>query len=193
MGLAVVIFSLVIAALIRNNRLLSGIGNILFNGYLGLLTLYGIFRIRSVRIRVSLGVVVPFLYFSAVFYAVMVILAIVLLSIPSSILITRISMFTGGLFCFLWRSITLGYLVQRVFRQDVPGKDPLPGEFLEQFSITDRESEIISLLLHRRKNREIGEKLFISPRTVEAHIYNIYRKCSVKNKLELANLISNAP
>ena len=193
MVLTVVIFSMVIVGLARNNLLLSSIANILFNGYLGLLTLYGLLRVRSVRVRISLGVVVPFLYFSAVFYAVLVILALVILSIPPSTAVARISIFTGGLFCFLWGSITLGYLVQRVFRQDAPGKVPLPGEFLEQFSITDRESEIISLLLHGRNNREIGEKLFISPRTVEAHIYNIYRKCSVKNKLELANLISDAP
>ncbi|MCK5198311.1 MAG: helix-turn-helix transcriptional regulator, partial [Spirochaetales bacterium] len=96
-----------------------------------------------------------------------------------------------GIICFLWGAITLGYLVQKIFRQDVPDKDSLSAEFLAQFGITVREREIITLLLQGKSNRDIGEKLFVSPRTVEAHIYNIYRKCSVKNKLELSNLISN--
>ncbi len=62
-------------------------------------------------------------------------------------LAVRINIFAGGLFCFLWGAITLGYLVQRIFRQDAPNKDSLPVEFLEQFRITDREREIILLLL----------------------------------------------
>ena len=172
---------------------LGWIGNILFNGYLGMITLYGLLRVRSFRISVSLGVVVPFLYLSSAFYFAMVIMAVVLFFIQPSILTARINIFTGGLICFLWGAITLSYLAKKIFRQNAPTKNLLPAQFLEQFRITAREKEIISLLLLGNNNREIGEKLFISPRTVEAHIYNIYRKCSVKNKLELVNLISHTP
>ena len=193
MVMTVVIFSMIIVTLFRSHKLLSVIGSILFNGYLGMITLYALLRIRSSRTRASLGVVVPFLYFSFAFYAILVVLNFMLFPMPPSILTVRINIVTGGLICFFWGAITLGYLVQRIFRQDAPGKNSLPVEFLEQFSITTREREIITLLLQGKSNREIGEKFFVSSRTVEAHIYNIYRKCSVKNKLELANLISNTP
>jgi DNA-binding CsgD family transcriptional regulator len=38
-------------------------------------------------------------------------------------------------------------------------------------------------------NQDIGEKLFISIRTVESHLYTIFQKTNVKNRVQLANLI----
>ncbi|WP_234364292.1 helix-turn-helix transcriptional regulator [Lunatibacter salilacus] len=38
--------------------------------------------------------------------------------------------------------------------------------------------------------KEIGEKLFISQRTVNKHIQNIFKKTNSKNKVELLNTIS---
>jgi len=191
--MAALVFSVTIMALIWDHQLTGWISKIFFNSYLGLITFYGLFQIRSSKTMVSLGVMVPFLYFSSAFYVVLVVLTFVRFFIPPSTMIIRSNIIVGGLICFLWGAITLGYLVQKIFRQDAPAKKSLPVEFMEQFSITLRERETITLLLQGKSNREIGEKLFISPRTVEAHIYNIYRKCSVKNKMELANLISNNP
>lgn len=42
--------------------------------------------------------------------------------------------------------------------------------------ITNREEEIVRLMLKELSNKEISSKLFISERTVEAHRRNIYRK-----------------
>jgi DNA-binding CsgD family transcriptional regulator len=61
--------------------------------------------------------------------------------------------------------------------------------FTGEYGITSREGEIIVLLLDGGSNREIGEKLFISYKTVENHIYSIYQKTGVKNRIELFNLI----
>jgi len=61
--------------------------------------------------------------------------------------------------------------------------------FWRSFGITEREKEIISLLLKGFNNREISDKLFISLNTVKTHIYSIYQKTNVNNRLELANLI----
>lgn len=38
-------------------------------------------------------------------------------------------------------------------------------------------------------NREIGENLFILPKTVENHLYSIYQKTDVRNRVQLVNLI----
>lgn len=52
---------------------------------------------------------------------------------------------------------------------------------------TSREQEVFRLLCEGKNNREIGELLFISANTVRNHVYNIYRKAGVKNRIELVN------
>ncbi|MBN2509769.1 MAG: helix-turn-helix transcriptional regulator [Spirochaetales bacterium] len=58
-----------------------------------------------------------------------------------------------------------------------------------EYNLTARETDIANLLLTGLNSREIGEKLFITKKTVDTHIYNIYKKCGVKNKLEFFNLL----
>lgn len=56
--------------------------------------------------------------------------------------------------------------------------------------LTNREKEIVDYIIMGLSNKEIGEKLFISPNTVKNHVYNIYKKVNVKNKVELINLVN---
>ncbi len=55
--------------------------------------------------------------------------------------------------------------------------------------ISDRELEIIRLLAMGLDNREIGKRLFISPKTVKNHITSIYAKTGVRNRVQLVNLL----
>lgn len=48
--------------------------------------------------------------------------------------------------------------------------------------LTNRELEILSLLDQRLRNKEIAEKLFISPKTVKRHTINIYGKLDVHSR-----------
>jgi len=41
-------------------------------------------------------------------------------------------------------------------------------------------------------NREIGQKLFVSPRTVSTHLYRIYPKLGISGRNELAAVLSEA-
>ena len=50
--------------------------------------------------------------------------------------------------------------------------------------LTNREIEILLVLSERLSNFEIAEKLFISPETVKRHLYNIYQKLGVENRMQ---------
>lgn len=57
------------------------------------------------------------------------------------------------------------------------------------YDLTERELEILRLVADGFTNKEIGEKLFISHRTVDTHRTNLMRKLEVNN---IAGLISFA-
>jgi DNA-binding NarL/FixJ family response regulator len=51
--------------------------------------------------------------------------------------------------------------------------------------LSEREFEILVNVCNGMTNNEIAEKLFISPKTVEVHKSNIFRKTHVKNSAQL--------
>lgn len=57
-----------------------------------------------------------------------------------------------------------------------------------EYGITNREQEIIVLICQGKTNKEIAEKLFISPVTVRDHISSIFRKTNVKNRTQAASM-----
>jgi len=59
----------------------------------------------------------------------------------------------------------------------------------EQFNLTKREKEIIALVICGKTNKEIEKELFISLKTVRSHLYNIYKKFNIHNRLQLINTI----
>ena len=53
-------------------------------------------------------------------------------------------------------------------------------------SLTTRESEVLLWISHGKSNREIGEILSISPRTVNKHLEQIFEKLGVENRASAA-------
>jgi DNA-binding NarL/FixJ family response regulator len=51
-------------------------------------------------------------------------------------------------------------------------------------TLTDRESDVIGLLAKGMTNKDIAQTLFLSVRTVEAHLRNIYGKLGVASRTE---------
>lgn len=55
--------------------------------------------------------------------------------------------------------------------------------------LTNREEEIVALIMEGLSSPQIAEKLFISPRTVENHRANIMNKLKLKNTIELVRYV----
>jgi len=60
--------------------------------------------------------------------------------------------------------------------QSRPTRTTNPG------GLTDREVEVLSLLGRGHTNRQIGQELFVSPKTVGRHVENIYGKIGVSTR-----------
>jgi two-component system, LuxR family, response regulator DctR len=55
--------------------------------------------------------------------------------------------------------------------------------------LTDREREVMTLVIEGRPNKLIADALSISVRTVEVHRARVFEKMNVKSAVELANLL----
>jgi DNA-binding CsgD family transcriptional regulator len=65
----------------------------------------------------------------------------------------------------------------------------LTDQFIRKFRISEREKEVIQLLLGGKANKDIADALFISVRTVENHLSNIYQKTETTGRVQVINLI----
>lgn len=64
-----------------------------------------------------------------------------------------------------------------------PGPTPAPAH---PHGLTDREAAVLRLLAAGHTNREIGQQLFISPKTASVHVTNILRKLAVRDRVQAA-------
>jgi DNA-binding CsgD family transcriptional regulator len=50
--------------------------------------------------------------------------------------------------------------------------------------LTKREIEVLSLIAQGRSSQEVADALFVSKRTVDFHLANIYEKLNVNNRVK---------
>lgn len=58
-----------------------------------------------------------------------------------------------------------------------------------EFGLTAREAELVERLLDGSTNQDLAEALYISRKTVENHLYNIFQKMGVRNRLQLVAVL----
>jgi two-component system, NarL family, nitrate/nitrite response regulator NarL len=74
----------------------------------------------------------------------------------------------------------MGSMIQELSKPAPP--DP---EVAKIDSLTDREREVIALIGEGLKNKQVGERLFISETTVTHHLSSVFSKLEVSDRLEL--------
>jgi DNA-binding NarL/FixJ family response regulator len=70
-----------------------------------------------------------------------------------------------------------------------PGDRPVPAD---RYGLTAREVEVLRLIADGRSNPGIAEALYISPRTAQTHVQNIFTKLGVGSRAEAVRLAVEA-
>jgi LuxR family transcriptional regulator of csgAB operon len=82
----------------------------------------------------------------------------------------------------LEKAIAQPMLLPETLQTHVPGLPPL----------TNREMEMLTMVLQGASNREIANSSSISERTVKTHLYRVYRKLNVKSRTKAIALLSHS-
>lgn len=64
-----------------------------------------------------------------------------------------------------------------------------PSTKKSEIKLTKREKQILKLIKDGATNLDISEALAVSEHTVKSHLYNVYKKIGVRNRLEASNWV----
>jgi DNA-binding CsgD family transcriptional regulator len=86
-----------------------------------------------------------------------------------------------------WRSYLLGHVPGPLETASASVVDM--KTFSREFAISRREEEVIRQVLEGKTNKEASEALYISVQTVKDHLYRVFQKTGVRNRVQLINLV----
>jgi DNA-binding CsgD family transcriptional regulator len=134
---------------------------------------------KALKILIGLSILfVPLFAFEAFRYAVP--------SLSEAVFLKVLSL---PAFCFAINLFTLFFSFQYFNSPAFMENNQLTEYFICKYGITRKEVEIIELLLNGCTYARIAEKLYITNKTVDNHIQNIYKKLKVTSKIQLFNLV----
>jgi ATP/maltotriose-dependent transcriptional regulator MalT len=73
------------------------------------------------------------------------------------------------------------------------GAAPRVTDFQGMAALTPSEKRVAGLAVDGMTNREIAQSLFVTPKTIEVHLSNVYRKLDVKSRRELPGVFVPEP
>ncbi len=82
----------------------------------------------------------------------------------------------------------MGPSAGRVLAKSFTAKDPAKAERVRYEKLTDRERDVLRLVAEGYSAPEIGEKLFISPKTVDTYKQRIHEKMGFSHRAEYVKL-----
>ncbi len=145
-------------------------------------------RFRSIGDRTLKRALIAFLLGTAIFFP-----ALYLDSIRNRLATTGIPRFFTGwtlpLYFLLLNEASYALALRYFARPPYWNGAEVTPFFCSSFDITPREAEIVGSLASGRSLAEIAQALFISAKTVENHVYSVYQKTGVKNRVQLSNLL----
>ena len=81
-----------------------------------------------------------------------------------------------------------GYLHSSVTRSFLDRVGPLAERSLSADRLTDREREVLELLVEGHSTRQIAEALFVGEETVKSHLTHIYQKLGARDRVQAVTL-----
>lgn len=57
-------------------------------------------------------------------------------------------------------------------------------------SLTKREKEVLTLIMEGKTSLQVAELLYLSKRTIDCHLWTIYNKLKVSNRVQAMNRVS---
>lgn len=75
-------------------------------------------------------------------------------------------------------------MTDQIARRVVEAFQTLGSSRVATENLSDRESEILASVAKGYRDKEVAERLFLSPETVRTHLRNIYRKLHVRTRTE---------
>jgi DNA-binding NarL/FixJ family response regulator len=70
----------------------------------------------------------------------------------------------------------------RLFRRAPPASVEINTRARETLGISDRELQVLELLAAGRSNKEIANRLEVSPNTIKTHVAKLFEKLSVRRR-----------
>ena len=110
---------------------------------------------------------------------------------------TVVEAIRNGAFDFIQKPFAAGAIVDRVrdviaawtrHRLDGADGEILAAEFPGRETLTVREAEVLAEIIAAASNKEAGQHLRISPRTIEVHRAHIMTKLGAKNTADLVRI-----
>ena len=83
------------------------------------------------------------------------------------------------------------HLFQMMYMQPAKAEPDYVLQFATVYDLSQRETELLRLILSGCTNKEAAEKLFISENTVKFHVRNLFRKTGCKKRSELLSLFDS--
>jgi two-component system, LuxR family, response regulator DctR len=109
---------------------------------------------------------------------------------------TAVAAVKRGAFDFVEKPLSNNTLVDRIEQALALSAQALAGRGRDSLlqralaELTEREREVMRLVVEGRPNKLIADELAISVRTVEVHRARVFDKMNVKSAVELANLLA---
>jgi DNA-binding CsgD family transcriptional regulator len=144
---------------------------------------------RTVTEQHQRSVIRAFLVTGSITLPIMLLSVLAVLFLPDSVALHEAPV-ASMLWLFAYSALSIVLIVRFIFGPQNKVSGEVTDLFTRAFSISERECEIIRLILQGNTEARNGDLLFISRRTVVNHVYSIYRKTGVRNRVQLINLLN---